>query len=62
MSQNQIAMLPDIFANLSMSAQMEGMAVTEQIREMCLTVLNGERSLEECLEQLNAKYSREESL
>ncbi len=59
MSQNQISMLPDIFANLSMSAQMEGMTITEQIREMCLAVLNGERTLEECLAQLNAKYSRE---
>jgi len=59
MSQNQISMLPDIFANLSMSAQMEGMTITEQIREMCLAVLNEERTLEECLAQLNAKYSRE---
>lgn len=59
MSQNQISMLPDIFANLSMSAQMEGMTITGQIREMCLAVLNGERTLEECLAQLNAKYSRE---
>jgi len=59
MSQNQISMLPDIFANLSMSAQMEGMTITGQIREMCLAVLNGESTLEECLAQLNAKYSRE---
>ncbi len=59
MSQNQISMLPDIFANLSMSAQMEGMTITEQIREMCLAVLNGESTLEECLAQLNAKYSQE---
>ena len=58
MSQKQLAMLPDIFANLSMSAQMEGVTVTEQIREMCLAVLNGERSLEECLAQLNEKYAR----
>lgn len=60
MSQNQIAMLPDIFANLSLSAQMEGLIVTEQIQEMCLAILNGVTSLEECLAQLNAKYSQEE--
>ncbi len=59
MSQQQISMLPDIFANLSMSAQMEGMTITEQMKEMCLAVLNGEMTLEECLTQLNAKYSQE---
>lgn len=59
MSQQQIAMLPDIFANLSMSAEMEGLTLTEQMKEMCLAVLNGETSLEECLKQLNAKYERE---
>lgn len=59
MSQQQIAMLPDIFANLSMSAEMEGLTLTEQMKEMCLAVINGEISLEECLKQLNAKYDRE---
>lgn len=59
MSQNQISMLPDIFANLSMSAQMEGLIITEQIQELCLAVLNGEASLDECLALLNAKYSQE---
>lgn len=59
MSQQQISMLPDIFANLSMSAEMEGMTITEQMKEMCLAVLNGETTLEECLAQLNTKYSRE---
>lgn len=38
---------------------MEGLTITEQLREMCLAVLDGESTLEECLSQLNAKYSRE---
>lgn len=59
MSQSQIAMLPEIFANLSMSAQMEGLTITKQIQEMCLAVLNSEASLEECLALLNTKYSQE---
>lgn len=59
MSQNQIAMLPDIFDNLAMSAQMEGLTLTEQIKDMCLAVLNGDATVEECLARLNEKYSRE---
>lgn len=58
MSQKQIAMLPDILANISMSAQMEGLIITDQIREMCLSVLNGTSSMEECLALLNAKYTQ----
>lgn len=59
MSEAQMAALPSIFANLSMSAAMEGLTLTEQIKAMCLDVLNGECTLEECLTQLNDKYDRE---
>lgn len=59
MSQNQIAMLPDIFDNLAMSAQMEGLTLTEQIKDMCLAILSGDTTVEECLTLLNEKYSRE---
>ncbi len=59
MSEAQMAALPNIFDNLAMSAEMEGLALTEQIKAMCLDVLRGKRTMEECLAQLNEKYHRE---
>ena len=38
------------------SFQMEGMTVSEAMQEMLLSVLRGERTLDECLAQVNAKY------
>lgn len=59
MTQKQEAMLPELLRNFVMSSQMEGLVVSDTIQAMCLSVLNGERTLEECLGQLNAKYSGE---
>lgn len=57
MVKKQDAMLPELLQNFIMSSQMEGLAVSDSIQSMCLSVLNGERTLEDCLCQLNAKYS-----
>lgn len=57
MTKKQETLLPELLQNFIMSSQMEGLAVSETIQAMCLSVLNGERTLEECLNQLNAKYS-----
>ena len=57
MTKKQETMLPELFQNFIISSQMEGLAVSDTIQAMCLAVLNGERTLEECLHQLNEKYS-----
>lgn len=38
-----------------------GLAVSEVIQSMCLSVLNGEHTLEDCLYQLNTKLLRSEA-
>lgn len=57
MTKKQEAILPELLQNFIMSSQMEGLAVSDAIQAMCLSVLKGERTLDECLSQLNAKYS-----
>lgn len=57
MTKKQEALLPELLQNFIMSSQMEGLAVSDAIQSMCLSVLNGECTLEDCLYQLNAKYS-----
>lgn len=57
MTKKQESMLPELLQNFIMSSQMEGLTVSDTIQAMCLSVLNGECTLEECLSQLNAKYS-----
>lgn len=57
MTKKQEAILPELLQNFIMSSQMEGLAVSETVRSMCLSILSGERTLEECLGQLSAKYS-----
>lgn len=57
MTKKQEALLPELLQNFIMSSQMEGLAVSDTIQSMCLSVLNGKRTLEDCLYQLNAKYS-----
>jgi len=57
MTRKQEAILPELLQNFIMSSQMEGLAVSDAIQAMCLSVLKGERTLDECLSQLNAKYS-----
>ena len=56
MTKKQEAMLPELLQNFITSSQMEGLTVSDTIQAMCLSVLNGERTLEECLGQLNVKY------
>lgn len=58
MTKKQELVLPELLQNFIMSSQMEGLPVSDVIQVMCLSVINGERTLEECLRQLNAKYSR----
>lgn len=57
MTQKQKAILPELLQNIIMSSQMEGLAVSETVQALCLSVLNGERTLGDCLHQINAKYS-----
>ncbi|SBV99139.1 hypothetical protein KL86CLO1_11143 [uncultured Eubacteriales bacterium] len=56
MPEAQMNMLPDIFDNLLMSAQMEGLTVTEQIWSMCVAIAAGDCTLEDCLKQIGAGY------
>lgn len=56
MTKKQEAMLPDLLQNFIMSSPMEGLTISDTIQAMCLSVLNGEHTLEECLGQLNAEY------
>lgn len=57
MTKKQEALIPELLQNFIMSSQMEGLAVSDTIQAMYLSVLNGEHTLEECLDQINAKYS-----
>jgi len=57
MTKKQEAALPELLQNFIMSSQMEGLTVSAAIQDMCLSVLSGERTLEECLPQINAKYN-----
>ena len=56
-TKKQEALLPELLQNFIMSSQMEGIAVSDTIQAMCLSILNRERTLEECLSQINATYS-----
>lgn len=59
MTDNQKRLVPELLQNFIMSAQMEGFVVTESIQSMCLSVLNGEHTLEECLHQISLSYDGE---
>lgn len=48
--------IENALANLKMSFQMEGLNVTDKIQKLSLSVINGSKSLNECLEILNSKY------
>ena len=52
MQQNTIF---EALENIAMSCQMEGLELTPEIRELCLSVLNGNVSLQDSLHQLNAQ-------
>ena len=48
--------IENAIANLKMSFQMEGLNITDEIQKLSLSVINGSKSLNECLEILNSKY------
>lgn len=48
MTKQQEAILPELFQNFIMSSQMEGLDVSDTVKAMCLSVLNGERSKSGC--------------
>lgn len=50
------AAMPEVLDNIAMSCLMEGIELTPEIRALCLSVLNGNISLQDSLRQLNAKY------
>lgn len=49
--------LSEALDNIAMSCRMEGLELTPEIRALCLSVRNGNTSLQDSLHQLNAKYS-----
>lgn len=49
--------LSEVWENIAMSCRMEGIELTPEIRALCLSVLNGNISLQDSLRQLNAKYN-----
>ena len=46
--------------NAAMSAKMEGLNLTPQIRKQCIDILMGTKSLNECIAEINAKYAVQE--
>jgi len=57
MTYEQQCKLAESLENLQMSCQMEGLELTDEIRLLCLSVINGTNCLQDCLRTLNAKYS-----
>lgn len=49
--------LSEVWENIAMSCRMEGIELAPEIRALCLSVLNGNISLQDSLRQLNAKYN-----
>lgn len=45
-----------------MSAKMEGLDLTPQIRKQCIDILMGTKILDECIAEINAKYTSQEHL
>ncbi|MGN0995068.1 MAG: hypothetical protein ACI4PD_08060 [Butyricicoccus sp.] len=57
MASSQNAQLLSSLKNYIMSSEMEGLSVSDTVQAMCLSVLNGETSLDDCISQLNRKYA-----
>lgn len=57
MTKKQASQLPELLQNFIMSSEMEGLSVSETMQEMCMNVLSGKATLEECLTQINRKYA-----
>lgn len=51
------AALPEVLDNIAMSCRMEGIELTPEIRTLCVSVVNGNISLQDSLRWLNAKYN-----
>lgn len=47
----------DSLRNIVASFRMEGLTMSESTQSMILSVVRGERTLEECLAQIGAKYA-----
>lgn len=52
----QTVAFKESMANLIMSAQMEGLEISQEMQAMYIAVLDGTASLEDCLAQIDAKY------
>jgi len=48
--------LPEILSNIQASNVMEGFDFTDEIYALCLAVLNSDKTLDDALTELNAKY------
>lgn len=55
MTKQQEAQLPELMQNVLMSSEMEGISVSETVQAMCLSILRGERTLDDCLSSLLAQ-------
>lgn len=58
MTQAQEKRLPELMQNFIMSSQMEGLTVDETLQNMCLSILKGTSTLEDCLAQISQKYPK----
>ncbi|MCD8036890.1 MAG: hypothetical protein LUE88_05885 [Clostridiales bacterium] len=42
--------------NAAVSAKMEGLCLTPEMRKQCVDVLYGRKSMQECIAEINKKY------
>ena len=56
MPNTQQTTITEILDNIAMSCRMEGLEMTDEIRAMCLAIYNGSTTLQDCLNNINAKY------
>lgn len=61
MTKQQEARLPELLQNFIRSSEIEGLAVGDRLQAMCLSVLNGESTLEDCLTRINARYDEDQA-
>ena len=57
MTKQQKTQLPELLQNFIRSSEMEGLTVGDKLQAMCLAVLNGDCTLEDCLNRINAQYT-----
>ena len=56
MPNTQQTNITEILDNIAMSCRMEGLEMTDETRAMCLAIYNGSKTLQDCLNKINAKY------